>query len=129
MRNEIDNYKINQLNYHEMMKGNNFKRFLEMKKVIDNERKEKNSEIRKNRITGFRRAYNKIKEKLDHNKDHTTEIKIIETENNQSDNINLPEIKLNIGNVYSRLYNNAVLVTPISTRTKKLNLDKKKSAK
>jgi hypothetical protein len=79
-----------------MMKSNNFKRFLEMKKVIDNERKEKNSEIRKNRITGFRRAYNKIKEKLDHNKDHTTEIKIIETENNQSDNINLPEIKLNI---------------------------------
>lgn len=129
MRNEIDNYKLNQLNYHEMMKSNNFKRFLEMKKIIDNERKEKNSEIRRNRITGFRRAYNKIKEKLDHSKDHTAEIKIIETENKPSDVINLPEIKLNLGNVYSRLYNNAVLVTPISTRTKKLKVDKKNITK
>lgn len=129
MRNEIDNYKINQLNYHEMMKSNNLKRFLEMKKIIDNEKKEKNSEIRRNRIIGFRRAYNKIKEKLDHNKTQSPEIKTVETENNQNDAINLPEIKLNIGNVYSRLYNNAVLITPLSTRIKKLNEKKKKVTK
>ena len=101
----------------------------EMKKIIDNEKKEKNSEIRRNRIIGFRRAYNKIKEKLDHNKTQSPEIKTVETENNQNDAINLPEIKLNIGNVYSRLYNNAVLITPLSTRIKKLNEKKKKVTK
>ena len=39
--------------------------------------------------------------------------------------ITLPEIKLNIVNVYSRLYNNKVLSTPLNNKLQNLNLNNK----
>ena len=128
MRSEIDNYKINQINYHTMLKNNNHKKYLELKKVIDLDKKEENKILRNNRIIGFNRAYNKIAEKMDHKKDSTSHEIKMDIENNTS-MVNLPNIKLNIVDVYSRLYNNAVLVTPLSKKIKKFKFNSNKTFK
>ena len=124
MRTEIDNYKINQENYQTMLKYNNHKKFLEIKKDLDTERNERNKSVKNLRIYGFQRAFNSIKDKLEQNKEKGIIINKTKTneENLAAPLITLPEIKLNIVNVYSRLYNNKVLSTPLNNKLQNLNL-------
>ena len=125
MRSEIDNYRINQENYQSMLKVNNYQRYLEMKKVLDTERNERDQNIKNHKIFGFKRAYNTIKGKLEQNKEkELSDMKT--TSQYNAPLITLPEIKLNLVNVYSRLYNNAVLLTPFNNRVRKLHLNDNK---
>ena len=127
MREEIDNYKINQENYQSMLKINNYKKYLEIKKVLEAERNERNKEIKNLRIFGFKRAYNTIKEKLEQNKEKESTLSDLKSNSDINGQlITLPKIKLNIFNVYSRLYNNAVLYTPLNTKNQNLNNNKNK---
>lgn len=126
MRLEIDNYKSNKENYELMLKNNNLKKYIELKKILDTERTQRNKEIKNNRIFGFKRAYNTIKEKLEQKKEKESlsgdiQTNIENNNNNCGSLITLPEIKLNMINVYSRLYNNAVFSTPLNTKIKDLN--------
>ena len=113
MRREIDNYKTNQLNQQNILKFNNYKKFLEIKKMYETEKDKREKEIQNNRILGIRRAYNKIKKKFEEKKQKKnknlllTEAKF-ESENNKN-TVSLPKLHLNINNVYSRLYKNAVI--------------------
>ena len=122
MRSEIDSYKTNQLNHQNILKSNNLKKYLEMKKMYETEKDKRAKIIENNRIFGIRRAYNKIKEKFEEKKIKNrknlllTETKLDTEENKRI--ISLPKLKLNIHNVYSRLYKNAVLVFPVNVRNK-----------
>ena len=123
MRKEINDYKTNKENYQSMLKYNNYKKYLEIKKDLDTERNERNKSIKNLKIYGFQRAYNSIKDKLEQNKEKEaliTESKK-NTENLAAPLITLPEIKLNIVNVYSRLYNNKVLSIPLNIKLQNLN--------
>ena len=120
MREEIDNYKTNKVNKNNILKCNNYKKFLEIKKMYETEKDKRNQEIENNRILGIRRAYNKIKSKLEQKKGKNlllTETKL-DSENSKS-LISLPKVHLNMHNVYSRLYKNAVLVVPSHIKTNK----------
>lgn len=124
MRTEIDNYKTNQENYLFMLKNNNYKKYLEIKRVLDNERNERNKGIINHRIFGFKRAYNAIKEKLEQKKEKELIYKDVKSNNDIANGplITLPKIKLNMVNVYSRLYNNEVLLFPLNNKFKNLNI-------
>lgn len=124
MRTEIDNYKNNQDNYQSMLKFNNYKKYLYIKKDLDIERNERNKGIKNQRIFGFKRAYNTIKEKLEQKKEKESILSEMKATNeNNTPLITLPEIKFNAVNVYSRLYHNAVLSTPLNKRIQKLNIN------
>ena len=129
MKLDINNYKTYQENYQSKLKLNNHKKYLEIKKDLENERNERNKEIQNHRIFGFKRAYNTLKEKLEQNKEKEILYNDIKAnlENNKNINnnplITLPKIKLNMVNVYSRLYNNAVLSTPLNKKIQKLYLN------
>ena len=120
MRNAIDNYKIEKENHKNLLKQNNLQKFLEYKKLNTLEKNEGNQTARINRIKSFNRAFSKIEKKLNNIKNETnTKINYTNntnrfvTENNINPEMLLPETKLNINNVYSRLYNNSVLITPV----------------
>ena len=129
MKIDIDNYKSNKENYHSNLRINNQKKYLEIKKALETERNERNKGIQNHRIFGFKRAYNTIKEKLEQNKEKEiiyNDLKRDLANNNNINNnplITLPKLKLNMVNVYSRLYNNAVLSTPINKKIQKLYLN------
>ena len=122
MRSEIDSYKTNQLNHQNILKNYNQKKYLEIKKMYETEKDKREKEIEKNRILGIRRAYNKIKKKFEEKKIKNeknlllTETKL-DTEGNKR-LFSLPKLNLNMHNVYSRLYKNAVLALPVNVRHK-----------
>lgn len=122
MRSEIDSYKTNQINQQNILKSNNHKKFLEIKKMYETEKDKREKEIENNRILGIRRAYNKIKEKFEEKKQKMDKnLLLTETELDNKENkrlISLPKLNLNIHNVYSRLYKNAVIVFPSNDRNK-----------
>ena len=122
MRSEIDSYKTNQINQQNILKSNNHKKFLEIKKMYETEKDKREKEIENNRILGIRRAYNKIKEKFEEKKQKMNKnLLLTETELDNKENkrlISLPKLNLNIHNVYSRLYKNAVIVFPSKDRNK-----------
>lgn len=122
MKSEIDNYKTNQIQQQNILKCNNHKKFLEMKKMYETEQDKREKEIENNRILGIRRAYNKIKEKFDEKKlKKNKNLLLTETKFDNEENkrlISLPKLHLNINNVYSRLYKNAVISFPTHVRNK-----------
>ena len=122
MRSEIDNYKTSQLNKQNSLKFNNYKKFLEIKKIYDTEKDKKEKEIENNRIIGIKRAYEKIKGKFEEKKHKMGKnLLLTEAKLNIADNknlISLPKLHLNIQNVYSRLYKNAVIIPPSNSRGK-----------
>ena len=122
MKSEIDSYKTNQINQQNILKSNNHKKFLEIKKMYETEKDKREKEIENNRILGIRRAYNKIKEKFEEKKQKMNKnLLLTETELDNKENkrlISLPKLNLNIHNVYSRLYKNAVIVFPSNDRNK-----------
>ena len=111
MRSEIDNYKTNQLNQQNILKFNNYKKYLEIKKMYETEKDKREKEIENNRILGIRRAYNKIKKKFEEKKQKKNKnLLLTEARLDLDKNIvSLPKLHLNINNVYSRLYKNAVI--------------------
>ena len=123
VKSEIDNYKINQINQQNIMKCNNYKKFMEIKKMYETEKDKREKEIENNRIIGIRRAYNKIKEKFEQKRRKKGKnLLLTETKFEGSDSkglISLPKLNLNIHNVYSRLYKNAVISFPINNKNKK----------
>ena len=122
MKSEIDSYKTNQINQQNILKSNNHKKFLEIKKMYETEKDKREKEKENNRILGIRRAYNKIKEKFEEKKQKMNKnLLLTETELDNKENkrlISLPKLNLNIHNVYSRLYKNAVIVFPSNDRNK-----------
>ena len=116
MREEIDKYKYNKFKYKRALTQNNNKKIKIIKEEIEKEKKEYLNDIKSNFIDGFKRGFSRLKFKLDILKAPSNE-KFMETEVDYpfvfeftSRKINFPKTKLKIKNVYSRLYNNAVIL-------------------
>ena len=140
MRTEIDNFESNKEQYKKNLLFKNYRKYIEMKKDLTASKNEYINYLRNNRINSFKRAYNRLKLKIDDNMGRTLETeyspnqstndKMLENyylfRNNYIDcshTINLPNIKCDINDVYSRLYNNKVLLTS----NEKKNVKKSKS--
>ena len=158
IRNEVDNFKTEKKNKKEFLTQKNNENFFRRKKEIEKEQNEYFDSLKENRLNGFRKSFDKIRDKLRAIKINNTMLKTTtstqETKNSvineippailpiqntlrqpktinnkntdenvisETNEINapfyaegakviMPDIKLNINNVYSRLYNNAVLL-------------------
>jgi hypothetical protein len=128
IRNEVDNFKRNKEDYKISLEKKNNETYYKLKKEMNNDRKSYFDSIKENRIRGFKKSFDKIREKLKTLKGHI----IIDEKTNETDLINdpfytedskvdLPNIKLNINNVYSRLYHNEVLLQSEENKTNKMN--------
>ena len=117
MRTEVDNFKKNRDEYKNYLEKKNNETYYELKKEMNKDRNSYFDIIKENRIKGFRKSFDKIREKLKTLKGNI----IIDENTNETDLINdpfyiedskvdLPDIKLNINNVFSRLYHNEVLL-------------------
>ena len=128
MRTEINNFEIKKKNYVRDMINKNYAKFLKIKKEIPSFENECILHLRDNRVNSFKRAYDNLKLKIDDNRGHTLETEYSSDQsprsrrmenfylfrNNYIDcshTINLPTIKCDINDVYSRLYHNKVLLT------------------
>lgn len=150
MRTEIDDFENRKRRYIKNLLRENFKKYLEMKKELKNSQNDFVKTLQNNRINNFRKAFDKIKLKLDENNGKTieTDFSNFYTDGNNrtlspskkylenyylfrnnfincSHSIIIPKIRSNIKNVYSRLYNNKVLLT---SKTEK-NIKKRKVIK
>ena len=141
MRTEITNFEKNKKNYIKDLLNQNYQKYLKMKS-LDNSDNENITYMQKNRIKGFKRAYENLKLKIDDNKGRTIETEYSSSPTREKKNlenyylfrnnyidcshtINLPSIKCNIKDVYSRLYHNKVLLTSKSHKQIKFNKNKK----
>ena len=139
MKTEINDFELNKEKIKNNLLMENYKKFIEMKKDLNSSQNEYINYLRKNRINSFKRAYDKIKLKIDDNMGRSIETeyttdqsprnKLFENyylfRNNYIDcshTINLPNIKCNMNDVYSRLYHNKMLLT-----SNNINLKKSKS--
>ena len=138
MRTEINNFEKNKkINFKNLL-NENYKKYLRMKKHKYSPQDETIENVRSNRINSFKRAYENLKLKIDDNKGLTIETEYSSTmsprnktlenyylfRNNYIDvthNINLPTITCNISDVYSRLYNNKVLLPSKTQNHMKFN--------
>jgi len=129
MRTEIDEFENKKQRYIRNLLRNNFTKYLEMKKDLKDSKDDFINSLRKNRIDSFKRAYDGIKLKYDDNNGKTVEtdyndISILPIDKKSenyylfrnnfikcSHSIKIPKVRFNIKNVYSRLYNNKVLLT------------------
>jgi len=130
MRTEVDNFKKSRDDYKNYLEKKNNETYYELKKEMNKDRNSYFDIIKENRIKGFRKSFDKIREKLKTLKGNI----IIDENTNETDLINdpfyiedskvdLPDIKLNINNVYSRLYHNEVL---LQNDDAKIKIPKKK---
>ena len=160
IRNEVDNFKTEKKNKKEFLTQKNNENFFRRKKEIEKEHNEYFDSLKENRLNGFRKSFDKIRDKLRAIKINNNQLKTTTTQESKSnENVNneipppvqytlrqsnaqltnynnvkteemvpteteeinapyyaigakviMPDIKLNIKNVYSRLYNNAVLI-------------------
>ena len=132
MRTEITNYEANKKNYIKDLYIQNYQKYLKIK-ALDTPDNENITCMQKNRIKGFKRAYENLKLKIDDNKGRTIEKEYSSNPTRKNRNlenyylfrnnyidcyheINLPSIKCDIKDVYSRLYHNKVLLTSKSYR-------------
>jgi hypothetical protein len=137
MRTEINNFEKNKKNYIKDLLYENNQKFLKIKTYNSFENEFVNY-LRKNRINGFKRAYENIKIKLDDNKGRTVEtecspedsrrIRNLENyylfRNNYIDcfhEIKLPNVKCEVNDVYSRLFHNKVLLNSKTDKYIKFN--------
>ena len=116
IKNEISSFKINKEKYKRCLTQSNNKKAKKLKEEIEREKKEYFDDLRSNFIKGYRRAFSRLKFKLDILKLGTGG-GILETEVDYpyafeftSHDIKFPKAKLNIKDVYSRLFNNAVII-------------------
>jgi len=117
MREEIDNFKYNKDKYKRSLTQSNNKKIKLIKEDLEKQKKDYFKEISSNFIEGFKRAYLKLKFKLDmikkfrrNKKFLSTEVEYPYTTEFSSRHLHFPDTKLNLNNVYSRLYNNAVVL-------------------
>ena len=138
MRTEINKFEKNKKIYVKDLLSENYKKYLRIKKKIYSPENETIENMRNNRINSFKRAFENLKLKIDDNKGLTIETdysssmspknKTLENyylfRNNYIDTthiINLPTIACNIRDVYSRLYNNKVLLPSKTQKYMKFN--------
>ena len=117
MKNEIIKFKLDKEKHKRFLTERNNRKIKKLKEDVEKEKKEFFDDIRDNFIKGYSRAFDKLKFKLDILKSDTGGGGVVETEVDYpyafdftSKNITFPKPKLNIHNVYSRLYNNAILL-------------------
>ena len=125
MRTEVDNFKKNRDDYKNYLEKKNNETYYELRREMNKDRNSYFDIIKENRIKGFRKSFDKIREKLKTLKGNV----IIDENTNETDLINdpfyteeskvdLPNIKLDINNVFSRLYHNEVLLQNEDTKIK-----------
>ena len=130
MRTEVDTFKKNRDDYKNYLEKKNNETYYILRREMNRDRNSYFDIIKENRIKGFRKSFDKIREKLKTLKGNI----IIDENTNETDLINdpfytedskvdLPDIKLNINNVYSRLYHNEVL---LQNDDAKIKIPKKK---
>ena len=116
MRDEISKFKINKERYKRSLTESNNKKLQKLMEDVEKGKKEYFNDIRSNFIKGYRRAFSRLKYKLDILKAGIgsgfleTEVDYPYAFEFTSKNITFPKPKLDIKNVYSRLYNNAVIL-------------------
>ena len=117
IKNEIDNFKKEKNEKKTALEKKNNESYHLFKNESFNEKKSYLEPIKQNRIDGFKKSFDNIKNRLKlMRKDKTVEEKTNETEvinepfDIEDSKVDLPDIKLNIHNVYSRLYHNEVLL-------------------
>ena len=117
MRLEVDNYKKSRNDHKNALEKKNNETYYILRKEMNNDKNSYFEPIKKNRINGFRKSFDKLREKLKIIKGHvvidenTKETDLINNQFYTEDSkIDLPKIKLNIRNVFSRLYHNVVLL-------------------
>ena len=114
IKKEISSFYLDKDKYINNLNKNNKQMIKKIRKELALEREEFNNEMKNNKIKGFQRAYSFIKNKLDNSKQ-----RILTKENSDyfltntsyssnKKSIILPSVKLNLKNVYNRLYNNAI---------------------
>ena len=130
MRTEVDNFKKSRDDYKNYLEKKNNETYYELKKEMNKDRNSYFDIIKENRIKGFRKSFDKIREKLKTFKgniiidENTNETDLINDPfYNEDSKVDLPDIKLNINNVYSRLYHNEVL---LQNDDAKIKIPKKK---
>ena len=117
IKNEILNFKLNKEKYKRSLTQSNNKRARKLKEEVEKEKKEYFDDIKSNFINGYKRAYSRIKYKLGILKLGTgggfleTEVDYPKAFEFTSHKIKFPKVKLDLRNVYSRLYNNAVFLS------------------
>ena len=125
MRTEVDNFKKSRDDYKNYLEKKNNETYYELRREMNKDRNSYFDIIKENRIKGFRKSFDKIREKLKTLKGNV----IIDENTNETDLINdpfyteeskvdLPNIKLDINNVFSRLYHNEVLLQNEDTKIK-----------
>ena len=116
IRDEISNYKINREKHRRNLTNSNNKRIKKLKEENEKEKTECFDDIRSNFIKGYRRAFSRLKFKLDILKMGmkggvlVTEVDYPYVYEFIGHQIKFPNAKLKIKNVYSRLYNNAIIL-------------------
>ena len=139
MRTEIDDFENKKHKYIKNLLRTNFKKYLKMKEELQHSQNDLYKRIKEERIESFKKAIDDIKMKFDDNNGKTTETEFNYNEtspiNKNSENyylfrnnfinckrnIHIPKIKFNLKNVYSRLYNNRVLLTSKTEKNIKKN--------
>ena len=118
MREEIDNYNYNKERYKRSLTLNNNKKLKNIREEIKKQKEEYNKDIKSNYINGFRRSFSRLKFKLDLLKvPQTTNENFLLTEVDYpflneftNKDIYFADPTLDIKDVYSRLYNNVILL-------------------
>jgi len=135
MRSEISNFKITKEKHKRTLTNSNNKKIKKLKEEVEKEKKEYFDDIRSNFIKGYRRAFSRLKYKLDILKLGTgggfleTMVDYPYAFEFTSHNIKFPQAKLNVKNVYSRLYNNGVFIPKNLDINKYPKENKRKRAK
>ena len=117
IKNEIDNFKKEKNEKKNALEKKNNESYHSFKNESFNEKYSFFEPIKQNRIDGFKKSFDKIKDKLKvlrgnvkvEEKTNETEI-INDPFYTEDSKVDLPDIKLDIHNVYSRLYHNEVLL-------------------
>ena len=116
MRQEIDEFKQNKENYKRSLTLSNNKKIRAIRDEVAKIKKEYFNDMKTNYIKGFKRSYTTLKSKIDYMKllDSKQEIENIDmryltTMSGRKPTIHFPDAKLNMKDVFSRLYSNEVL--------------------
>ena len=116
MRLEVDNYKKDRNDHKIALEKKNNETYYILRKEMNKDRNSYFDLIKQNRINGFRKSFDKIRQKLKILKgnvgidENTKETDLINDQFYTDSKLDLPKIKLNIKNVFSRLYHNVVLL-------------------
>ena len=116
MRKEIDEFKQNKENYKRSLTLSNNRKIQSIRDEVEKSKKEYFDDLKSNYIKGFKRSYTALKSKLSYMKlidtnaePENIDMRYLTTMSGRKPTIHFPDPRLNIKNVYSRLYNNEVL--------------------